>query len=143
MYFLLDKTKLEMSDDDSAAAFPNMTRTSWNWAHDGASSNGIIEFLPSGETRWNNGEKQGFWKVNDSGKVLETRFNGIHHTLKYMADEKKAVLVIPNRSPASTMKMKGEYYFISFCIPGISHLMIKDVLDYRAALSLSFRRISI
>ena len=86
-----------------------MAGTKWDWAHDGTKNNGVIEFLYDGTTRWNNGKTQGFWKVKENGTVLETKFNGIYHKLKYLADEKKAVLMTPIRTPASTMMEKGEW----------------------------------
>ena len=89
--------------------FPsNLAGSVWTWAHNGTKPNGIIEFLPDGGTKWFNGGRQGYWKLQDGGKVLETEFNGVHHKLEYVASEKKAVLRSPERSPCSQMWIQGD-----------------------------------
>ena len=93
--------------EEYGTPFPNVSGTVWTWAHGGYKPNGIIEFLPDGGTKWFNGTRQGYWKLKDEGSTLETSFNGVYHELKYYAREKKAVLRIPGRSPASQMWLQG------------------------------------
>ncbi|KAL5253530.1 hypothetical protein ACHWQZ_G013358 [Mnemiopsis leidyi] len=94
-------------EEECYSPFPNVTGTVWTWAHDGTKPNGIIEFLPDGGTKWFNGNRQGYWKLKNEGSVLETEFNGVYHELKYNARERKAVLKIPERNPASQMWIQG------------------------------------
>ena len=94
-------------EEERYSPFPNVTGSVWTWAHDGTKPNGIIEFLPDGGTKWFNGNRQGYWKLKDEGCTVETKFNGVYHELKYNARERKAVLKIPERNPASQMWIQG------------------------------------
>ena len=87
--------------------FPHLPASVWTWAHDGTKPNGIIEFTPDGGAKWFNGKRQGYWKLEAGGTVLETEFNGVYHELEYVAGEKKAVLRKPKRSPPSQMWIQG------------------------------------
>ena len=94
---------------NSNDVFPEDTCGSvWTWAHNGTTPNGIIEFLADGGTKWFNGQRQGSWKLKQSGTILETEFNGVHHELFYCAAERKAVLKSPVRNPPSVMWIQGE-----------------------------------
>ncbi|XP_063687917.1 uncharacterized protein LOC134821166 isoform X2 [Bolinopsis microptera] len=80
----------------------NSTST-WNWAHDGRTNNGVLELLGDGAVKWNNGDRHGSWGLRDNGIILGTTFNGFYHELRY--EDGIATLVIPKRSPPSTMTL--------------------------------------
>ncbi|XP_063686856.1 uncharacterized protein LOC134820410 isoform X2 [Bolinopsis microptera] len=80
----------------------NSTST-WNWAHDGITNNGVLELLGDGAVKWNNGDRQGSWGLRDNGTILGTTFNRRYHELRY--EDGIATLVIPKRSPPSTMTL--------------------------------------
>ena len=107
-----DVWKIERQESESSSStnvFPEDTcRSVWTWAHNGTIPNGIIEFLADGGTKWYNGQRQGSWKLKQSGTLLKTEFNGVHHELFYCAAEKKAVLKSPVRNPPSVMWIQGE-----------------------------------
>ena len=82
-----------------------MADTTWSWAHDGTTTNGALEFLADGGVKWDDGKKQGSWRLTHEGEILQTTFNGIYHMLYYTGG--KATLITPTRSPPSSMVMKS------------------------------------
>ena len=88
--------------------FPDVSGSVWTWAHNGTKPNGIIKFLSDGGTKWQNRNRQGYWKLKAGGTVLETGFNNVNHELEYIPGEKKAILRKPVRSPPSQMWIQGD-----------------------------------
>ena len=90
--------------------------STWIWAHDGTTSDGVLELLADGRVKWYYGDRQGSWELRDGGKILDITFNSVFHELKYK--DGKANLIVPSRTPPSSMTiiMSGNDQFIIFFV---------------------------
>ncbi|XP_063677732.1 uncharacterized protein LOC134813782 [Bolinopsis microptera] len=79
------------------AKFPEITDSPWKWTNDGARptcNSNCIQFLSDKTVKWNKEKKsQGYWKLDSDMKILETKFHGAVHELRYIVEERKAVVI--------------------------------------------------
>ena len=88
--------------------FPELVGTVWKWADNGLNGRLCpIEFLQEeliNSLKVNKRKLKGTnWKLKNDGKVLEVTFHGTVRELRYIAVERKAVVINPDTSPASAM----------------------------------------
>jgi hypothetical protein len=90
-----------LSDTETWSQFPDLNDAVWKWADDGRSPKHTITFVKGGTVRWNKGKKGGYWKLTNDSRDLETRFLGNVHKLRYIKEERRAVVIDSDETESS------------------------------------------
>ena len=85
--------------------FPDLAGTVWKWADNGLNCKCRIQFLQDKSLKVNKKcqKHESYWKLKNYGKVLEAKFHGSIWELKYIPEDRKAVVINSDISPISAM----------------------------------------
>ncbi|XP_063675192.1 uncharacterized protein LOC134811954 [Bolinopsis microptera] len=120
------QSELKDTPAETWSKFPDLADTVWKWADDGETPKASIKFLNDNTIKWNKGKKQGYWKLRNDMRILETKFHGTDHQLRYIIEERKAVLINSDKNPLATMwepltklsdyEQRGKEIVARFCL---------------------------
>ena len=93
-----------------------MVNTTWKWADDGKEPKLSIQFLSNGTLKVNKKpQNNSSWKLSEDKKILETHFYGRDRKLKYLSEEKKAVVIDSGSSSSSAMWSEFNLFYLLNC----------------------------
>ena len=93
-----------------------MVDSTWKWADDGKKPKLSIQFLSNGTLKVSKQlQKRSSWKLSEDKKILETHFHGRDRELKFLFEEKKAVVIDSGSSSSSAMWSKFNLFYLLNC----------------------------
>ena len=90
-----------------------MVNTTWKWADDGKEPKCSFQFLSNGTLKVSKNNSS--WKLSEDKKILETHFYGRDRKLKYLSEEKKAVVIDSGSFSSSAMWSEFNLFYLLNC----------------------------